>query len=380
MTSTLLAHGTIVQLSKSNASSKTTSGQWCVCILDQDSATPWMEGTFQVFNQKEEAEAYLAVHDEWLLDTSNSTPPPSPERMDGFVVSLSRKKADLHHLSANWTEWCTSSITPPIDQYVGRHIQILVKNGDVRSSVTTLIDSKDGDVYRLTYVDPDGDEIELSMQASALKEWVKRRPDALQSDKRPPAGTSSGAGSTPAPPIIGYPIKVITGDLPFAFDIIKKLTVSANLEADTLDAHEALAVLVARHSPRATTDYAKVLLTHPGADADDVLGGPIDRHHHRRPHCPQSGARQALQRPGAATPLALRLVQEARRGDRVGLHTQRLHPAAATPTLRRPQVEGGQLRRVDHLPRRPVDDHRRSASSCLRPVQAKRRLHHVGHA
>ena len=103
MTSTLLAHGTIVQLSKSNASSKTTSGQWCVCILDKDLAAPWAEGTFQVFNQKAEAAAYLAVHDEWLLDTTDPTiPPPSPERMDGFVVSLARKKADLHHLTSNW--------------------------------------------------------------------------------------------------------------------------------------------------------------------------------------------------------------------------------------------------------------------------------------
>ena len=276
MTSTLLAHGTIVQLSKSNASSKTTSGQWCVCILDKDSAAPWAEGTFQVFNQKAEAEAYLAVHDEWLLDTTDPMiPPPSPERMDGFVASLARKKADLHHLTSNWTEWCTSSSTPPppsIDPYVGRHVQILVKTGDCRSAVTALIESKDGDVYRMTYVDTDGDEVEISMMVSALKDWVKRRPDALQ-DKRSPAGTSSGAGSAPT---IGYPIKVIIADLPCAFDIIKKLTVSANLDADTLDAHEALAVLVARHGARATTDYAKVVLTHPGADADDAPGGPVD--------------------------------------------------------------------------------------------------------
>ena len=170
------------------------------------------------------------------------------------------------HLSANWTEWCTSSSTPPlpsIDPYVGRHIQILVKTGDRRSAVTALIDSKEhGDVYRLTYVDLDGDEVEVSMQALTLKEWVKRRPDALQKDKQSPAGTSSGAGSAATPPTIGYPIKVIIVDLPVAFDIIKKLTVSANLEADTLDAHEALAVLVARHGARATTDYAKVVTSY----------------------------------------------------------------------------------------------------------------------
>ena len=40
MTSTHLAHGTIVQLSKSNATSKTAQGQWCVCILDEDAAQP----------------------------------------------------------------------------------------------------------------------------------------------------------------------------------------------------------------------------------------------------------------------------------------------------------------------------------------------------
>ena len=103
MTSTQLAHGTIVQLSKSNATSKTAQGQWCVCILDKDAAQPGLDGTFHVFIEKEHAEAYLEVHDEWLLDTTDPTiPPPSPERMDGFVVSLARKKADLHHLTSNW--------------------------------------------------------------------------------------------------------------------------------------------------------------------------------------------------------------------------------------------------------------------------------------
>jgi len=59
MASTLLAHGTVVQLSKSNAASKTTAGQWAVCILDKDSALPSLEGTFVVFSEKDEADTYL---------------------------------------------------------------------------------------------------------------------------------------------------------------------------------------------------------------------------------------------------------------------------------------------------------------------------------
>ena len=87
MASTLLSHGTIVMLSKSNATSKTTMGQWAVCILDvlnvfvgRDSG---LEGTFNVFVGKEEAEAYLAAHDEWIaqVDVETAAPAlgPAPE-------------------------------------------------------------------------------------------------------------------------------------------------------------------------------------------------------------------------------------------------------------------------------------------------------------
>ena len=280
MTSTQLAHGTIVQLSKSNATSKTAQGQWCVCILDKDAAQPGLDGTFHVFIEKEHAEAYLEVHDEWLLDTTSSSDSrPSPDEMQGFIVTLNRKKADLHHLSANWSEWCTSSGTPPLqpnDPLVGRYVEILVKNGSYRSSVVAFIQSKDADVYRLTYDNTDGVEIEVSMMAPILKEWVKRRPEALQKEKQPSDGTSSGSASAPPPPSVGYPISVNPTDLPFSYGIIKKLVVSANLSGNALDANEALAVLVARHSTRPIIDYSKVVLTHPGADVDDATGGPVD--------------------------------------------------------------------------------------------------------
>ena len=111
MASTLLAHGTIVMLSKSNATSKTTMGQWAVCILDNYNVfvgrDPGLEGTFHVFVGKEEAEAFLTAHDEWLAQ-ADDTESPAADQFDGFVVSLTRKKADLHHLSSNWLEWCTS--------------------------------------------------------------------------------------------------------------------------------------------------------------------------------------------------------------------------------------------------------------------------------
>ena len=280
MASTLLAHGTIVQLSKSNATSKTAHGQWCLCILDKDAAQPGLEGTFHVFIEKEQAEAYLDAHDEWLLDTTLSPDsPPRPDDMQGFIVTLNRKKADLHHLSANWSEWCTSSGTPPLqpnDPLVGRYVEILIKNGSYRSSVVAFIHSKDADVYRLTYDNTDGVEIEVSMMAPILKEWVKRRPEALQKEKQPSDGTSSGSASAPPPPSVGYPISVNPTDLPFSYGIIKKLVVSANLSGNALDANEALAVLVARHSTRPIIDYSKVVLTHPGADVDDATGGPVD--------------------------------------------------------------------------------------------------------
>ena len=280
MTSTQLAHGTIVQLSKSNATSKTAQGQWCVCILDKDAAQPGLDGTFHVFNEKEHAEAYLEVHEEWLLDTTSSSDSrPPPDEMQGFIVTLNRKKADLHHLSANWSEWCTSSGTPPLqpnDPLVGRYVEILIKNGSYRSSVVAFIHSKDADVYRLTYDNTDGVEIEVSMMAPILKEWVKRRPEALQKEKQPSDGTSSGSASAPPPPSVGYPISVNPTDLPFSYGIIKKLVVSANLSGNALDANEALAVLVARHGTRSIIDYSKVVLTHPGADSDDAMGGPVD--------------------------------------------------------------------------------------------------------
>jgi hypothetical protein len=58
------------------------------------------------------------------------------------------------------------------------------------------------------------------------------------------------------------------------YGAIKKLTVSSNTLGNTLDAREALAVLAARHGDR--SEYSKLSLTSPGADADDAPGGPID--------------------------------------------------------------------------------------------------------
>ena len=273
MASTLLAHGTVVQLSKSNAASKTTAGQWAVCILDKDSALPSLEGTFVVFSEKDEADIYLADYDDWLqhLDVANPSAAPSPDTFGGFITSLARKKADLHHLSSNWSEWCSSATTPPVDFLVGRHVQIPVKNGIYHTVVNALIASKDvaNDSYLLTY-DIDGTDGETTWQALALKSWCQRRPDALQKDKAP-AGPS---GAAPPPPALGYPLHVNPTMCPSAYGIIKKLTVSSNTSGNTLDARETLAVLAARHGDR--SEYSKLVLTSPGTDADDVVGGPID--------------------------------------------------------------------------------------------------------
>ena len=282
MASTLLSHGTIVMLSKSNATSKTTMGQWAVCILDnlnvfvgRDSG---LEGTFNVFVGKEEAEAYLAAHDEWVNKLDVETAAPAPDQFDGFVISLARKKADLHHLSSNWLEWCTPSASPPqppIDPLVGCHVEIPVKNGTYHTQVTALIASKDvaSDSYRLTY-EIDDIEGESIMMVPTLKEWCKRRPDALYKDKITPAGGSSSGSSGGSSPVIGYPIHINPTTCPLAYGIIKKLTVSSNTSGNALDSREALAVLAARHGDR--SEYSKVVLTSPGADADDALGGPID--------------------------------------------------------------------------------------------------------
>ena len=83
MASTLLAHGTIVQLSKSNAASKTSAGQWAVCILDKDSAQPGLEGTFNVFSNKEEAEASSSpttTNGSRASTAPTQSPPPRPTR------------------------------------------------------------------------------------------------------------------------------------------------------------------------------------------------------------------------------------------------------------------------------------------------------------
>jgi hypothetical protein len=274
MASTLLAHGTIVQLSKSNAASKTSAGQWAVCILDKDSAQPGLEGTFNVFSNKEEAEAYLAEHDDWLLNIDGPNPVafPSPDQTDGFIASLTRKKADLHHLSSNWSEWCATTPSPPLDSLIGRHVQIPIKIGTYHAQVIALIASKDvaADTFRLTY-DSNGSEAEIIMMAAALKEWCRRRPDALQKDKAPAAGPS---GATAASPAAGYPLPFNPTMCPLVYGAIKKLTVSSNTPGNTLDAREALAVLAARHGDR--SEYAKLSLTSPGTDADDAVGGPID--------------------------------------------------------------------------------------------------------
>ena len=272
MASTLLSHGTIVMLSKSNATSKTSMGQWAVCILDKDSAQPGLEGTFNVFIGKEQAEAYLAAHDEWLLDVTETVDLPAPDQMEGFVVSLTRKKADLHHLSSNWSEWCIAAANLSSDSLVGRHVQIPVKNGTYHALVVALIASKDiaSDSYRLTY-DLDGTEGETTMMATALKEWCKRRPDSLQKEKAPAPAPFDPSAASPA---AGYPLPINPTMCPLAYGVIKKLTVSSKTLGNTLDAREALAVLVARHGDR--SDYTKLSLTSPGTDADDAVGGPID--------------------------------------------------------------------------------------------------------
>lgn len=272
MASTLLAHGTIVQLSKSNATSKTAMGQWAVCILDKDSAQPGLEGTFHVFTRKEQAKDYLTAHDNWLLDITDSVAAPLPDQMDGFVVSLTRKKADLHHLSSNWSEWCIAAATLPLDPLIGRHVQLPIKIGTYHRPVSALIASKDvaADSYRLTY-DLDGSVGEITMMAAALKEWCKRHPDSLQKDKTPAAGPSDPSAAPPAP---GYPLPIDKTMCLLAYGVIKKLTVSSKTPDNTLDAREALAVLVARHGDH--SDYAKLSLTSPGTHADDAVGGPID--------------------------------------------------------------------------------------------------------
>ena len=51
-------------------------GQWAVCILDKSNVfvgkDSGLEGTFNVFIGKEEAEAYLTAHDEWLAQADDT--------------------------------------------------------------------------------------------------------------------------------------------------------------------------------------------------------------------------------------------------------------------------------------------------------------------
>lgn len=276
MATTYLAHGAIVKLSKSNAHAKTAANQWAVCILDKDTAHTALEGTFAVFSEKEEAEAFLTAHDAWA---DNLTVPPSAapsaDDFDGFVVILTRKKADLHHLSANWADWCTTSGTQPppapVDPYIGRLVKVLVKDpAGAFAHVVATVASKDAatDVYTLSY-NLNGVNSDCEYTTAQIKDWCKRFPDALQSGKTaatpPPAPGASGAG---------YSIVLNPLTLDPLHGLIKKLTVSAKTGgADTIDAREALTVLIGRHGD--SSSFAKLSLTVQGAAADDAPGGPI---------------------------------------------------------------------------------------------------------
>jgi len=273
MASTFLAHGTIAQLSKSNAHAKTTVDQWAVCILDKDGAQPTLEGTFAVFNEKLEAEAFLAAHDAWA---DNPTVPPSAapsaHTFNGFVVTLARKKADLHHLSANWTDWCTpgAAPAPALDPFLGRLVKILVKDpAGAFVHVVATVASKDiaSDVYTLSY-NLNGVNSDCEYTAAQLKDWCKRFPDALQSGKAP-------AASPPAPGASGAGYSIVLNP---TFDpllgLIKKLTVSTKFgDPHTIDAREALTTLIGRHGD--SSPFAKLTLTVQGAAVDDAPGGPI---------------------------------------------------------------------------------------------------------
>ena len=252
-----LAHGTIVQLSKSNAHAKTTVDQWAVYILDKDGAQPTLEGTFIVFNEKLEAEAFLAAHDAWA---DNPTVPPSAApsapSFDGFVVTLSRKKADLHHLSANWADWCTIpgvGASPALDPFLGRLVKILVNPSmGVFVHVIATVASKDlaSDVYTLSY-DLNGVNSDCEYTAAQLKDWCKRFSDALQSGKAP-------AASPPAPGASGAGYSIVLNP---TFDpllgLIKKLTVSTKFgDPHTIDAREALTTLIGRHGD--SSPFAKL--------------------------------------------------------------------------------------------------------------------------
>lgn len=274
MAAMFLAHGTIVQLSKSNAHAKTTVDQWAVCILDKDGAQPLLEGTFVVFNEKLEAEAFLAAHDAWA---DNPTVPPSAApsapSFNGFVVTLSRKKADLHHLSANWADWCTIpgvGPSPALDPFLGRLVKILVKDpAGAFVHVVAKVASKDlvSDVYTLSY-NLNGVNSDCEYTAAQLKDWCKRFSDALQSGKAP-------AASPPAPGASGAGYSIVLNP---TFDpllgLIKKLTVSTKFgDPHTIDAREALTTLIGRHGD--SSPFAKLTLTVQGAADDDAPGGPI---------------------------------------------------------------------------------------------------------
>jgi hypothetical protein len=275
MATTYLAHGAIAKLSKNNAHAKTAADQWAVCILDKDTAQAALEGTFAVFNEKEEAEAFLTAHDAWA-DTPTVPPSsaPSADDFDGFVAILTRKKADLHHLSANWADWCTTSGTPPppaLDPYIGRLVKVLVKDpAGAFAHVVATVASKDAatDVYTLSY-NLNGVNSDCVYTTAQIKDWCKRFPDALQSGK-PPATPPPAPGASGA----GYSIVLNPLTMDPLHGLIKKLTVSAKTGgADTIDAREALTVLVGRHGD--SSSFAKLSLTVQGAAADDAPGGPI---------------------------------------------------------------------------------------------------------